>query len=339
MTEWVMLLYLLLICTVAAVTDWKRGKIYNRWLSWGMLPGSILVIVYYWGHWTSIRLFLLNLMAAIIIAILFYALKIWGAGDSKLWMFLNYLFPAGWYLTTDTMLFPSMLIFMLIFLEAYAYVFLESVWYRFFRKREGITFQKEKTDRQQIWNLLFSISFLSFVYMCCAWLMGEYYESNRIFLVVVGVLLTGRLVTVQFRGKKILTILLCGVYVAGTFLSGGMQIKDFMLTVILVLTAHFSLKFAEKYNYEWVKTSQIEEGMILSYFAVQQFYGSRVKGLPETTDETTKSRITSEQAEAIHRWETSKYGKEYIMIVRYIPFAVFVLAGLATYLMGVMLWK
>ena len=339
MTEWIMVCYLLVICLVAAVTDWKKGKIYNRWLSFGMIPASILVVIYYYGHRESIRLFLVNLVAAVAIAILFYALKMWGAGDSKLWMFLNFLFPAGWYVTTDSMLFPSMLIFMLIFLEAYLYVFLESLWYRFFRKNEGIQLQKEKFDVQQVWNLLFSISFLSLVYTLCAYFIGEYYESNRIFFAVVGVLLTSQLVAVQFRGKKILTVILCILYVAGTVMSGGMRMNDLGLTVLLVLVSHFSLKFAEKYNYEWVKTSEVKSGMILSYFAVQQFSYSRVKGLPETTDETTKSRITKEQAESIHRWEKSKYGKEYIMVVRYIPFAVFVLAGLITYLVGAWVLK
>ena len=339
MTEWIIVCYLLVICLVAAVTDWKKGKIYNRWLSFGMIPASVLVVLYYYGHRESIRLFLVNLLAAVAIAILFYALKMWGAGDSKLWMFLNFLFPAGWYVTTDSMLFPSMLIFMLIFLEAYLYVFLESLWYRFFKENEGIQLPKEKFDVQQIWNLLFSISFLSLVYTLCACFMGEYYESNRIFFAVVGVLLTGQLVAVQFRGKKILTVILCILYMAGAMMSGGMRMKDLGLTVLLVLVSHFSLKFAEKYNYEWVKTSEVKSGMILSYFAVQQFSCSRVKGLPETTDETTKSRITQEQAESIHRWEKSKYGKEYIMVVRYIPFAVFVLAGLITYLVGAWVLK
>ena len=169
--------------------------------------------------------------------------------------------------------------------------------------------------------------------------MGEYYESNRIFFAVVGVLLTGQLVAAQFRGKKVLTVVLVILYVAGAAMSGGMRMKDLGLTVLLVLVSHFSLKFAEKYNYEWVKTSEVKSGMILSYFAVQQFLCSRVKGLPESTDETTKSRITQEQAESIHRWEKSKYGKEYIMVVRYIPFAVFVLAGLITYLVGAWVLK
>lgn len=78
----------------------------------------------------------------------------------------------------------------------------------------------------------------------------------------------------------------------------------------------------------WIPTKEVKEGMIMSYFAIQQFFGSRVKGLPDTTDETTKSRISADEADAIKRWEKSKYGQPQIMVVRYIPFAVFILIGM-----------
>jgi len=34
-----MIVYLILICAVVAVTDWKFGKIYNKCLTIGMCPG------------------------------------------------------------------------------------------------------------------------------------------------------------------------------------------------------------------------------------------------------------------------------------------------------------
>ena len=49
--------YLILICAVAAVTDWKFGKIYNKWLTIGMCPGIVLVISYYFGNPDSIWIF------------------------------------------------------------------------------------------------------------------------------------------------------------------------------------------------------------------------------------------------------------------------------------------
>lgn len=336
MIDIIMIFYLLFICVVASVTDWKKGKIYNRWLTFGMCPGMILVVLYYMQNPGSIFLFLTNLAAALVIAILFFALKLWGAGDSKLWLFVNFLYPTGWYVTTGTMLFPSMLLFLVIFVEAYLYLIAESIWYRFFRKEKGVEFEKIPVSAEQIWNLCFSIAFLSVVYMVCAFVLKGYYESNRIFFAVVGILLTNRLVTLQIPKKKLWTVLMMAGYLIFSFwFYGGFDLKMLGLTVLLVVVTHFSLKFADKYNYEWIPTSEVREGMILSYFAVQQFVNSRVKGLPKATDETTKSRISEEEAAAVRRWETSKYGQEKIMVVRYIPFAIFILIGIITYLIGV----
>lgn len=336
MIDLVMLVYLLFFCCVAAITDWKKGKIYNKWLTAGMCPGIFLVIWYYVQHRESLLLFFTNLAAAVVIAVLFYSLKLWGAGDSKLWLFVNFLYPAGWYATTSYMLFPSMLLFMVIFIEAYLYLIGESVWYHFFRKEKGVIIPHEKIGCDQVWNLAFSISFLSIVYTICSFVLRSYYESNRIFFSVIGILLTNKLVSIRFCGKKIWTVMMAGGYlVFNLVFFGGFDGKMLLLTVLLVVVTHFSLQFADKYNYEWVATKEVKEGMIMSYFAVQQFLRSRVKGLPCSTDETTRSRITAEEANAIKRWENSKYGQPQIMVVRYIPFAVFILIGIITYIIGV----
>lgn len=338
MIDVIMISYLLFICLVAAVTDWKKGKIYNKWLTAGIGPGAVLILIYYMRYPEKVPLFLSNLAAAFVIAILFFALKLWGAGDSKLWLFVNFLYPAGWYAVKESMLFPSMLLFMVIFIEAYLYIIAESVWYRFFRRKTGVVFQHEKPDREQLWNIGFSIAFLSCIYMACGYWLQEYYENNRIFFAVIGILLTNKLVKTSFRKKHLLTVLMLGGYLV---MSVGMyqsfEGRQLLLSVLLVVVTQLSLKFADRYNYAWIPTGEVRQGMILSYFTVQQFAYSRVKGLPQSTDETTKSRISQQEAEAVRRWAGSKYGKEQVMIVRYIPFAIFILFGLVTYLIGV--WR
>ena len=271
-------------------------------------------------------------------AILFFAWKLWGAGDSKLWLFVNFIYPAGWYAVSDKMLFPSMIMFMLIFIEAYIYLIGESLWLTVFHKERAVTFHQGKIQLEQLWDIGFSILFLSLVYTACSYVLGDYFESNRIFFSLIGILMTNKLVSARIPHKKIWTICMLTVYSLLSFTFwGGYDFRTLGMTVILVVVTHFSLKFTDRFNYEWIRTCDVKAGMILSYFAVQQFYGSRVKGLPTTTDETTKSRITQEEADSIKRWEKSKYGKEQIMVVRYIPFAVFILIGMITYLIGV--WR
>ena len=340
--EYLILLYLLFICLVAAVTDWKRGKIYNKWLIIGICPGIILVFLYYFWHKNLIPMFLTNLLSAFVTAVLFFAWKLWGAGDSKLWLFVNFLYPAGWYAVTDKMLFPSMVMFMLIFIEAYIYLLGESLWLTAFHRERAVVFQQEDQQRripvEQLWDIIFSISFLSLIYTACGFVLGDYFNSNRIFFSLIGILMTNKLVSSRIPYKKIWTISMLVIYSLISFgFFGGYDFKTLVMTVLLVTVTHFSLRFTDRFNYEWIRTCDIKAGMILSYFAIQQFYGSRVKGLPHSTDETTKFRITQEEADSIKRWEKSKYGKEQIMVVRYIPFAVFILIGMITYLIGV--WR
>ena len=84
---------------------------------------------------------------------------------------------------------------------------------------------------------------------------------------------------------------------------------------------------SSEYNYKQIKTSEIKEGMVLSYATVASFSNSRVKGLPQITTEDIQSRISEAEAESIRRWECSKSGLQTITIVRKLPFACFISIG------------
>ena len=98
-----------------------------------------------------------------------------------------------------------------------------------------------------------------------------------------------------------------------------------MLILVLIIMAFRDI--AEKYNYEEIKIEDLKPRMILSYGSVLSFYGSRVKGLPQSTTESTDSRLTSDEVESIKRWSKSKKGKDTIVIVKHLPFAPFILCG------------
>ena len=108
----------------------------------------------------------------------------------------------------------------------------------------------------------------------------------------------------------------------------------FNMSCFIVFVSMGASRFSERYNYCKIATKDVRENMILSFIAVQQFSASRIKGLPKYTDESTKSRINEEEAEAIRRWEGSKYGQKEIIIVRHLPFAIFILIGVVTYTIG-----
>ena len=57
------------------------------------------------------------------------------------------------------------------------------------------------------------------------------------------------------------------------------------------------------------------------------FVGSRVQGLPTISTEDLKSRLTKDEVESINRWSKTPKGNASIVIVRKIPFALFIGIG------------
>jgi len=132
-----------------------------------------------------------------------------------------------------------------------------------------------------------------------------------------------------FMKKKILfCFCLWGIYV----LFRGFRVDNVAWNSVFVIVLFMCRWFAEQYNYQEIKTDDVKEGMVLSYMTVSFFQKSKVKGLPVYTQESIKTRITAEETESIHRWKTSKYGKDTIVIVRKIPFAIFICIGLIVFL-------
>jgi hypothetical protein len=106
--------------------------------------------------------------------------------------------------------------------------------------------------------------------------------------------------------------------------------KDFIIIFVSV-TFIFIRKGLAKYNYQEVLVKDLKKGMILSVSTIIDLNKSKVKGLPQITDESTKYRITQEEVNAIQKWEKSKKGKNSIIIVKYLPFAIFMSLGIIVY--------
>ncbi|MDO5445842.1 MAG: hypothetical protein Q4F31_09525, partial [Eubacteriales bacterium] len=102
-------------------------------------------------------------------------------------------------------------------------------------------------------------------------------------------------------------------------------IKWGMYVVVILLVLFRS--FADKYNYKTIPVSDLRPGMILSMGSILLFAKSRVKGLPAFSTEDLKSRLSAEEVDSINRWSQTTNGQEAIVIVRKIPFALFIGVG------------
>lgn len=333
--KWILVLYLIAVCIVSSITDLKQGKIYNRNLKLALIPGIVLVIIYYVMIGFDYKTYFLNFLSAFVIGILFYVFKIWGAGDSKLWFLVNIIFPMELYIVADYMIFPSVFLLAVIFIEAYIYVLFESVFFRIVKKDKGILRQKERFTTKKFFDLIFSVIVLSYIYMGLDFFMGQYFVVNRIFFSLLGLLIAYKIMNWEFKNKRKITVLLICCY--AFFMISSQPREDFRnlyVSCFIVLISMSASRFSERYNYCKILTKNVKENMILSFITVQQFSASKIKGLPKYTDESTRSRINGEEAAAIRRWENSKYGQKEIIIVRHLPFAIFILVGIVTYVIG-----
>lgn len=113
------------------------------------------------------------------------------------------------------------------------------------------------------------------------------------------------------------------------------DIRSFIITAAVICFRGL----AENFNYQEIDTADVKKGMILSYATVLEFSKSRIKGLPQFTTEDLSTRITQDEANSIVRWSSSKYGKDKIVILRKLPFALFISIGFIIYLcLGVFVW-
>ena len=145
--------------------------------------------------------------------------------------------------------------------------------------------------------------------------------SNMLLLIYIYTVIKGRKKSLAITSVFLLANIIYYMYFGFSIYSINFKM------LILVLLIMIFRSIAEKYNYEEIKVEDLKSRMILSTGSVLEFYGSRVKGLPQSTTENTDSRLNQEQVESIKRWSKTKKGKETIVIVRHMPFAPFMLLG------------
>ena len=118
---------------------------------------------------------------------------------------------------------------------------------------------------------------------------------------------------------------------AMTLLTGTITISTNWITYLIVLAFMVMRLFVSKYNYQTIEAVNIKKGMILSRVSSVLMQSSRIKGLPGISDESLDSRLTEEEAANIIRWSQTTKGLKHVIIVRKIPFAVFISIGTVLY--------
>lgn len=327
----------LLLCTAgyATYTDFKTGLIPNRLL---LISGAAALAAdtMYYGIFASFCLecFLVNLAVTVLLSLLLYGYHFWGAGDSKLMMFIVLAMPARYYINSQIPL-PALTVTVYTFAIAFVYLTFESVILGI--KQKNLFSTGKKVTPAAVMKLVKSY-FISYAYILLISFGEMLLPGDLLRNTYIAPLLNFFIIFTIFsfellkKWYVVALVTAADIVLYFVFLGSAEGVMPSAFNIIVIAAVLVFRSLAEKYNYKTVKTSEITPGTVLAMSTVMLFQGSRVKGLPTIATEDLRSRISAEEAESIKRWENSKTGKHEILIVRKLPFAVFITVGTIAFL-------
>ncbi|OAA91086.1 prepilin peptidase [Clostridium ljungdahlii] len=319
----------------SSYTDIKRGKIYNNHLIIFFIPGIVLQILYLKSlSFTTVKMYLINLIAAIFFSIMMYVFKIWAAGDAKLVMLIVGLMPMEMYRSNPKNIFPGFSIIVLIFLCGFGYLILESLF--LYMKDRFLNADRKyikHIDIEELKRIILRIIFAWIISINLNRLIVYFFKNFYLYNFGLYMILNALLILYLTRyanSKKIfywVTILGVLTYVFSTVYlgTGNIHLNVKLMAFVIVLILFRAL--CGKYNYKNVSIENLKPGMLLSSGTVFNFYNSKIKGLPEDCSESMSSRLTYEEIESIKLWQKTKNGSNEVVIVRKIHFAPFIFLG------------
>jgi len=332
------LLFMITVGIRSSVTDLRSSKVYNRDLLIVLLVGVVFQIIS--ASFTSLESqlwWILVFLCVLIIGYAFYIAHIWAAGDAKLIAVLffavpSFLIPSFHEVVPYAILLPGF-----VFSFGFLFIFAESVFLFVRDLKSKVVLSSPATFLQdlvrQLMHWLLSYNLICLLQLGWGWVNSAVSIPSWLILVpdIAAVSLYFQLADTKMKmiisGIVIFTVrvfLMIWLHDFSTLLSIWPFITAIMILLLRALIG--------RYNYREIPTESVRPGMVLAQASLPYMLASRVKGLPETTDETTRSRLTSAQAEAILRWKNSKYGQDTLWIVRHIPFAPFITVGSVFYL-------
>ena len=328
-----MLLVLLAFCIISSVSDLKFGIVKNSTVIIFLIISVILnTIDFLIFAPDRFILFLINVGIVCAASFFLYATGVWAGGDTKFTVCAALLFPTGFYLNADV---SYNLIFAVVLSFAVGFIYLVF--------ETAINIRKSDSDE----SIISKKDIFNFLKNYFIMLSNAYFISELLTLIgkLTGVSLSlfvfpAVLAVAYFSNRfaffrklyYIIPIIIGDIVLS--FFTGKVNLSFNVMTYVFMFVFAMLRIAVSKFNCKEINTSEVKKGMVLSAATVFGFRNSRVKNLPRFTTENLKSRLTQEEAEAVVRWENSKYGSPKVMIVRKIPFIIFISIGFIMYFIG-----
>ena len=332
--ESLLILFAIWVCLHTAFSDWRTGIVSNKVLLRFAVPCLLLDIAYY-GFFCRdlLGVFLLNWLLISIISIVFYAVHIWGGGDSKLMILLGMAAPARHYYYLENEAFPILSVVVLIFSVGYLYLVGQSIVYALRKETAFSSKFNFAAVGDFLRDYLMASIYMTFLVNMFTRLIPEFYYDNPVLFLFVNIFVVMFIYDYPvFKSKMLLVV--CAVADIVLMRSAAVNVTLDQLWIYLVIAVLFIIRtLVSRYNYQTIPVEELRPGMILCASNVMMMTSSKIEGLPNRMSEDMACRLTAEEVAAVHRWYKRKKDFNTITIVRKIPFAIFIAIGYGLFIL------
>ena len=85
--------------------------------------------------------------------------------------------------------------------------------------------------------------------------------------------------------------------------------------------------YIDRFNYKIVPVEKLRDGMVLDTPSSALFQESSIEGLPSISTEDLRSKLSIKEISAILQWSKTENGKSELVIVKKLPFGLFLAVG------------
>lgn len=260
---------------------------------------NLLVILYY--------------ICCVLIPYSFYIMKIWGAGDSKLLTLLLINLP-------NRVLEKYGIIYIvkylnIVFIAAFSIYAIQGI-------REVFKNKIKIIKKEEVFELLktatFFLLFLNLIYNIANnffSIKNMYVEVLFNFIIVIFLKRIYDQLTNKLKGIVILILLIFNI---------NLKINNLLFKYTYVFGVFLFRKIIGKSERKRLVVENLKIGDIISHETVEKFIISRVRNLPKLSERNVCKIKCMEELDSIKRWKRSKYGEEYVIVEKIIPFSIYI---------------
>ena len=318
-----------IICSIiCAYTDVVNSKILNKVLATFGLISVILNSTYYALFAADyIMIYLLNMVILTLFSLLFYFFHIWSAGDSKFLIIIMSFVPVKLYVKNFSEL-NSVVAIIIIFSIAFVYLVFESIYFGF-RYKNLLKINRYAINLLSVLKQYVKCTFFVLCFnLAIGYLFPRFVSYNNHILMMINMLIVLLVTKFNSLNNNYFCVLMFSFLLIICVVFKVSLLSDYKIIAFIIFVMLVSI-LCEKYNYRLIDTKNISENMVLAQSTIDAFSMSKISDLPHYTTEDLRSKISSQEVGAIKKWEKSKYGKSHIVIVRKMPFALFISIGCA----------